>query len=209
MWGDKMYGNIRTLIIVFLAIIGIIIIKRFFGNQKKLYIIMGTLLIILRIISSFLPFENLFMTFDSPETVYTYQISKEVIKTINGENSTLVVGAKGNTREILIIPKIDETHWKIGIPGDTKRISHTNLGNIGISLYYYKNTAEYYIVVTCLKTDPFSISDSENSEFVYIEKEIDTTDFTLLSCYAYIPNFSKEYSVTINDTQIGFSDLLS
>lgn len=204
-----MYGIIRTHIIMFLAIIGIIIIKRFFGNQKKLYIVMSVFLIILRIVSSFLPFENLFTTFDSPEAAYTYQISKDVIKTIDGEASTLVIGAKRNTREILIIPKIDEKHWKIGRPGESKEVGYINLGNIGISLYRYKNTSDYYIAVDCLKTDSFTISDSENSEFVFIEKAIDTTDLTILSCYAYIPNFSKEYSVTINNNLIDLSELLS
>ena len=155
------------------------------------------------------PFENLFVSFDSPEAAYRYLKENPIIQVIDGKNTTLVV-AEGSQ----IIPKANKTkdnvvRWKLPMQNATtfryKDVEH----GILVFLYHYKGTSEYYLRAQTMTTEPIQVSDSLASEFVFSEKKIPLTDQKSVECFAYIPDPPKDYWVKINDQTVDLSDWLS
>lgn len=155
------------------------------------------------------PFENLFVSFDSPEAAYRYLKDNPIIQVVDGKDTTLVV-AEGSQ----IIPKADETdgnagRWKLPVPNATtfqyKDVEHDVL----VFLYHYKGSSEYYLRAQTMTTESVLVSDSLTSDFVFFEKRIPLTDQKSVECFAYIPNPPKDYWVKINDQTIDLSDWFS
>ena len=72
--GDStMYNIIRLIIGCIFLVCSIIAIKNFKSIRKHiLYIVFTGLSVLLIVVLTFLPFENLFITFDSPKAAYEY-----------------------------------------------------------------------------------------------------------------------------------------
>lgn len=68
-----MYNIIRLIIGCIFLVCSVIIIKNSRVARKHiLYIVFTGLSVLLIVVSTFLPFENLFITFDSPKAAYEY-----------------------------------------------------------------------------------------------------------------------------------------
>ncbi len=155
------------------------------------------------------PFENLFVSFDSPEAAYRYLTDDPIIRVVDGKDTTFVAAQNGR-----IIPKVYETkdnvvRWKLPAPNATslqfKYVEH----HISVFLHHYKGTPEYYLDIVIWSTESIQVSDSMASEFVFSEKTIPSTDQKSVECFAYIPNPPKDYWVKVNDQTIDLSDWFS
>lgn len=200
-----MFSTIRTIICVILFIIALPIFKKYkvFNERKKSIVWTLTLMIAVPTIIGFVPFENIFVTFDSPENVYTYINGKEDIKlTIEGNNSDLVIGYKDDIYTYLIVPKTSKG-WKIDtIPNNRKIIRDTSNGNI-IHVDRYKNTNDYYITVYKMSGKALDIRDSSDSKFYSLEKEaLSTETKKFITYYAHIKDFDSNYWISIDNKKI-------
>lgn len=198
-----MFGLIRLLIGCVFFYCTILVIKRFKIVKRKHYIACIVISIALITTLAFLPFENLFITFKSPESVYKYvNYGKSNVKLIvEGNNSDFVIGEKNNSDTYLIVPKTIDG-WKIGVGTDAKMFFRTNSNGIIVYVYQYKNTEDYFVTVFDANGGYSEIRDSRNSNFFHLEKIDESLKKTFVTYYAHISNLDTSYWVCVNGVKI-------
>ena len=144
------------------------------------------------------------MTFSSPQSAYRYNHFGYVNLVINGKQTDFVVASNGDTDLYSIVPKTKEG-WKIGMGSDTRIISQTITDGIVIYVYQYKNSDDYYIIISNTNEGPLKISDSCDSKFISSNKTSSAVNKDYYTYYAYINNFNAMYEVIINDKVVEIS----
>ena len=199
-----MYIIIRLIIgCVFLGC-SITVIKKSKVIRKGIrYAVFASISVVLVAVSAFLPFENLFVTFNSPEAAYEYyNVGKSNVElVVEGNNCDFVVDYKNDSDTYLIIPKTADG-WKVGIGSDTKRIAQKLSDGITVYVYQYKNTNDYFITVLDTGGGESKVSDDYNTKFYSLEKSNDSIEKTFVTYYAHISNFNAQYSVVVNGNKI-------
>lgn len=188
---------------VFLGI-SIAVIKKSKAICKRvLYAVFTCISAALIVVSAFLPFENLFVTFNSRKAAYEYfNFGKSNIElAVEGDNCDFVVDRKNDSDTYLIIPKT-ENGWKVGIGLNTKRIVQKISDGIVVYVYQYKNTSDYFITVLNTNGGETSILDDYNTEFYSLKNENDLVGKTFVTYYAHIPDFNPQYSIIANGNKI-------
>ena len=116
----------------------------------------------------FIPFENLFITFDSPEAAYRYMYfstSSEPL-TVSGDSCDMLIDC--DTRRAafnnILIPKT-EKGWKISRVGVPKCNVYRYADGVTLNLYRYKDTDDYFAVITRSDGSEIELS-ADNAEFV-------------------------------------------
>ncbi len=188
---------------IFFACMIILIKKLKFEHKLKGYVFSVILSVILITVIAFLPFENFFITFDSPQSVYNYMnFGKSNVKlVINGKNSDFVINDKINSYSYLIVPKYKDG-WKIGLGADTKMIMQKIYDDIIINVFQYKNTNDYFIVLLNTNGGPINLKDSNNSKFYSLEKTNNQLNKVFITYFLNISNFDSKYWLSINDKKI-------
>lgn len=195
-----MYSIIRCLIFFSIIFIILFIAKKKRLCLKKCLIFCGIPWIVLFIGSYFVPVENIFVKFDSPESVYNYyQLGNHDIHTvIEGDCSALVVGSENDVYEILVIPK-EKDGWKIGISTNTEKTVIVNEENeLYMTIYQLKNTNDTFIEISHFYGNSLDITDSEKSDFA----SVSITERPYYTYYACISNFGEEYQIFVNGNKI-------
>lgn len=199
-----MYIIIRLIIgCVFLGCSITVIKKSKVIRKGILYAVFACISVVVAAVSAFLPFENLFVTFNSPKAAYEYyNVGKSNIElVVEGNNCDFVVDCKNDSDTYLIIPKTADG-WKVGIGADTKRIVQKLSDGITVYVYQYKNTNDYFITVLDTDGGESKVSDDYNTKFYSLEKSNDSLEKTFVTYYAHISNFNPQYSVTVNGNKI-------
>lgn len=185
---------------VFIAFF-ILIRKSHIIYKKRWYIISLILTITFTAISALIPVENAFITFSTVESSYSYLNSGTVKLIVDGEKTDFVISQKGDTDIYTIIPKSNDG-WKLGVGLDIKKVIQMISDDITINVYQYKNSGDYYIAVLDTKGGELEISDNHNSDFYYLEETNSTLNKIFYTYYAYIDDFSSDYTVTVNGKSI-------
>ena len=193
---------LRLIIMTALCISAYYLIKNSHLRLKRRLLIIALILIVaLTMISVFIPIENTFVSFSTPESAFHYTNSGEVQLIVEGKKSDLVVADKKDTDTLLIIPKTD-IGWKLGLGSDTKKVTRTIESGITLDIYQYKNTDDYYIIVLDTNGGECQISDINNSSFYSLMKENSALNKNFYMYYAYIGDFKSGYTITVNGTPI-------
>lgn len=201
---STMYYIIRMIIGFIFLVCSIIAIKNFKSIRKHiLYIIFTGLSVLLIVVLTFLPFENLFITFDSPKAAYEYfNLGKSNIELIvEGEDCDFIVDRKNDSDTYLIIPKTADG-WKIGVGSNTKRILQKLSNGVVLYVYQYKDTSDYFITILDTNGGESTISDEYNSKFFSLERYNDSLGKNFVTYYTHITNLNPQYSVIVNDNKI-------
>ena len=198
-----MFIILRLIIGIIFLLFMVIIIKIKFKYKFKGYIFSVILSVILVTAIAFLPFENLFITFDSPESVYNYvNFGKSNIElVVSGKNCDFIIDDKKNSYSYLIVPKCQEG-WKIGIGSNTKRIMSKIYNDIVIDVFQYKNTNDYFIVLLNTKGESINLKDSNNSVFYSLKKSNNQINETFITYFINVFNLDSEYWLSINGERI-------
>lgn len=199
-----MYNIIRFIIGCIFLVCSITAIKKSKVIRKHiLYIVFTSLSVILIVVLAFLPFENLFVTFNSPKAAYEYfNLGKSNIQLIvEGDDCDFIIDRKNDSDTYLIIPKTADG-WKIGIGSNTKRIVQKLSNGIVLYVYQYKNTNDYFITILDTNGGESTISDEYNTKFLSLERSNDSLGKTFVTYYAHITNLNPQYSVIVNDNKI-------
>lgn len=199
-----MYIIIRLIIGSIFLVCSIIAIKKSKAIRKHiLYIIFAILSVLLIVVLVFLPFENLFVTFDSPKAAYEYFITgkSNIELIVEGDNCDLMIDRKDDSDTYLIIPKTTDG-WKVGIGSNTKIIAQELSNGIVLDVYQYKDTNEYFITILDTNGGESTISDEYNTKFLSLEKYDNYLGKTFVTYYAHITDFDPQYSVIVNDNKI-------
>lgn len=170
-------------------------------RRYKIYIL--AIAAIFSLIFMFIPFENLFITFSSPEKVFNYCYTKKtkVKLVVEGKDSDLVIGEDDDAHIYLIVPKV-ANGWKIGMWTNTKLISYEMYNNISVDVYQYKNTNDYFVSILDMNGGYSQITDSFQSEFSALEQPIDVLEKTYVTYCTNIQDFTDEYWVNVNGEKI-------
>lgn len=199
-----MYTIIRVIIGCVFLVCSIITIKKSKAIRKHiLYITFTGLSVVLIVVLTFCPFENLFITFDSPQAAYAYcnwgKSNIELI--IEGDDCDFIIDRKNDSDTYWIIPKTADG-WKIGSGANTKRIGQTLSNGIVVYVYQYKDISDYFITILDTNGGESTVSDEYNTEFFLLERYNDSLGETFVTYYAHIADFHPQYSVRVNDNKI-------
>ena len=198
-----MFGIIRQIIGCIIFICSIVIIKKSKITHKwAFYAVSAMISMVLAAVLSFIPFENAFVTFDSPKASYEYVFGKSNIKLIvEGGNSDLVIDRNNDTDVYMILPK-SANGWKIGIGINTKKVVQKISDGIIIYVYQYKNTSDSFITIFDSNGGEAQISDDFDTAFYALENEVHVSGEKYITYYAYLPDFQSQYSVVVNGKKI-------
>ena len=117
------------------------------GNfrKKSVYVLSVFLCLILVTISAAFPPENLVIHFESPEQLFSYVNSGEIIEVIYGEDSCLILYSHSDgTISHYIVPQKNHNYV---IPNvfSSRRISHKFDETGMIDVYHVKDTKDWYV----------------------------------------------------------------
>lgn len=197
-----MYGAIRV-ILVFLAFV--LVLKKVELNKVKRTVLL-VLTVLVCTISAFVPVENLFVDFSSPEAVYKYRNlqAPEELTVVYGEESAMVIAQKDQSSyNVRYTPK-SEDGWKIGNALNVKSVYCESKDDFIIDVKRYGKTTDYYIEVKSTGKQIEKITDSENSEFIVVGEAENDTDSEIVIYYTAVQNFNNQYWIEIDGEKISF-----
>lgn len=197
-----LFGTIRIILGVFIFATCFFITKALKTNRKRgFYIISFVFAVLCSTLSFLFPFENVFVTFSTPESAFSYANLGNVKLVIDGSKTNFVVAEKGDTNIYSIIPKT-EKGWKLSVGIDTKNIIQKVCNGIVIYVYQYKNTDDYYITIFDTNGGPLGVADSYNSEFSYSTRIDEHLNETFYTYYTYVQELDNQYCLTVNGRSI-------
>lgn len=197
------------LFILFRLVFGILIFvicfllirKSHIVHKRRGFITGFMIAVVLTTISGFIPIENAFITFSSPQSAYQYNHSENIELIVNGEKTDFIIGLKGDTDVYTIVPKSDDG-WKLGMGFDTKRIAQVLSGGVSVYVYQYKDSDDYYITVLDTNGGPTEITDNKNSKFQYLSQFNSILNKDFYTYYAYVNHYDDQYRLTVNGKAI-------
>ncbi len=201
-----MYGIIRITIGILFLVGSIIALQKMkIAHKRRTYAVAVCLSIALMTALAFLPFENFFITFDSPESAYEYyNFGKSNIRLIvEGNDCDLVVDRKNTSDTYLIVPKT-ENGWKIGIGADTRKIAETFVNGISVNVYQYRKIDAFFITILDTNGGESTVSDKYGTEFFASEEVDKTCSKTFVTYFGYLAEFDSSYNITVNGHKVKF-----
>lgn len=197
------FGIIRLVIgcIFFVVIFAVLKSKKRQISQRKNRIkISAVVAIFLTTVLFFIPFDNLFFNFKTPESAYRYSQVGTPEQTVYGENSAMIIADNFGTNNLSIILKDDKSDsWKISLGYDTVILAQAlNNGN-SATVYHHKSTGDDYIFVYTSASQAF-LNDEQGTEFI----EISDKNAPAKEYVAFIADFDSEYVVTVNGIELTF-----
>lgn len=198
----KLFAIFRLVLGSLFLVIFIILIKKSQTTHKRRWLITSVVVtIILTTVFSFIPIENAFVTFSSPQSSYSYNHPGDVKLIVNGEETDFIVGFKDDTEIYAIVPKSDDG-WKLGTGLDTKRIAQTTVDGILVCVYQYKNLDDYYITVFDTNGGSSEITDNHSTRFQFLDEANRVLNKTFYTYYAYIHDYDDQYVLSVNGKTI-------
>ena len=197
-----MYTVLRIIIGCVFLLIPLVLLKVFkVLRRNRTFVLLLILSFIIMTASIFVPFENLILTFNTPEEVYRYYSFKpNNVLVLEGSNSALVIDRQENKDSYYMVPRVGQG-WKIGLGTDMKSISHTIENELFIDVYQYKNSDDYYICISHISGDSLLLSDEYQTSF-YSLKRIDYSGKEIFSYYACVHFLESKYSLTVNSSNV-------
>lgn len=188
---------IRIAIAVVLFVAAALIMKIKF-NQKdiKIYLVAFLGCTIIGCALFFVPIEDSFLTFNNREEAVAYVTDNSVTHVLQGKVSDCVITKNSNNTSMLMLPKT-QNGYKVALESYVVRAEQYADDDIYINVFRFKNSNDYYMVITDFNSGYGEISDSCNSTFEY-EEITDEKLGTYCSYYCYIDGFDKNYSLTLN-----------
>ena len=200
-----MYGIIRMLISVGAVIaVGILLRKSRIKNKRRAYIISFCLAMVLWVGLEFVPFENLFVTFDSPEASYKYQYMSKLKDPIiiSGDHSDMLIQRSGSESNFSLIPKT-EKGWKLGRPLEMKWTVYTYDNGVTVDLFRYRDTDDYYVII--YKADGAEIElSADDVEFSSSKRDMAYPETEYNNYYAHVNELGY---ITVDDMRIKLGEI--
>lgn len=193
-----MPGIIRTILLLLVLISGWgFAEKRFHIHKRKARIVVLIVILLIVAASCIYPPEAIFLSFETPESAYDYSYGGDIILTLEGDNSALVVASDGPANyNHEIVPKRDDC-WGMCFGFDTETIYGTS-PNITIIVYRHKKSNDAYACITGLSEKVDEISDDLGSVFDVVSTNDSYPGYS--NYYSYIGPWTEDYQVTVNGT---------
>ena len=193
------FNIIRNVLIVLFLIIGFIVIRNSSAQRKLKYYVLWTIVsFIFSFVITLLPFENIFVSFYDPESIFEYENPKATVHTVlEGEASSMCFGKSTDGQIRTSVAFKSGTKWKIARLTDMESAVYT-YGNLWISWYRYKGTNDYYVDIYDFRKTFDPVTDCRNTNFSVVrsdkEKEI--------RYYGYVPKMDENYYLEIDGEKV-------
>lgn len=205
-----LFGLIRLFITLVCATALVLLLKRKhvqFNLKRIIYLCIGATVFFF-VLVFFVPFENIFTSFSSPEAIWRYMWEKDdYITYINGDDSTLFIYEKQNGKTSCDLFVKTENGWKLGIAFDKILFLPFKTLNCSITLCKQQQSKECFVLVREIilvgQDTPQKISDNIGSEFIKLE-ELCTDDqyVEVNTYYAIVPAQTEKYELSFGEDTI-------
>lgn len=188
-----MYIMIRMILFSIIGVLTVILFSRKRPQYKKkiiLYVCIAWM--VASTVSYWMPVENIFIRFDTPEDVFRYTTIGTIVDVEKGENSAMIVYVTKDGEYSSAFSKKDGDKWKIV----------TSLG-----LCYVKSDNGFFIFKV-MKTDDCYLSGVVHGTGVFIE-DSEGSDFKVIGkgfAYAFIGDIGDDYSFSYGSETLNYSD---
>ena len=186
-----MLKAIRYLLAISFLIIAIYFFKNRTAKLKPLKIISCTIAFIVILM---MPFENLFLKFNTPETAFKYTTNNcDIIKVVKSDQTALIIYLEKSSTYATIFSK-SGGKWKAPFWPDKQSILRLENGEIVLVTKEPKSN-NFYIMITT-SSDVKLVSDNQNSNFeIFLENDYWT------HYVAYVDNNKGDYIINIDGDQ--------
>lgn len=183
-----------------LAVLIILFVAYIWKNKSKLRISETVSAIIISLILVIMPFENLFIKFDSPQDAFRYAVNGTIIRTVEQENTALIIYGNESAMKTSLI-SLDGEKWKNPFLPVRQKLLRAedcmpNLYEVAtpVMITYERKGNNAYILVSP-PYDDVRISDNMGSVFEEFSVSDIRTHF-----FAYVEDFNQNYILNINGT---------
>lgn len=202
-----LFGLIRILITLVCSTAFVLLLKRKhvqFNFKRIVYLCIGGTVFFYVLL--FVPFEDIFISFPSPEAIWRYSHQEDYIMYINGNDSTLFIYETQD--EVTSYDHFIKTEngWKLGSTLFDK-IQFITFKNCTITLCKQKKSKECFVIVDEMiligRDTPQKISDNIGSEFIKLQELCSNTqDVEVNTCYAIVPAQIERYELSYGEDTI-------
>ncbi|MBR5451652.1 MAG: hypothetical protein IKV36_01515 [Clostridia bacterium] len=187
---------IRVAIALVLFIAAALIMKiKFRQKDKKMYLVALLCSVIVGYALFFVAVEDPFLTFPTRQDALFYVTNTTATRIIEGKSSDWVISKNDDKNTMLMVPKT-EKGYKVSLGSYVVRAEQYADDNVFFNIYRFKNSNDYYMMLTDLNNGYTEITDSCNSVFQY-EEVTDKDLGTYCVYYCYVDGFDKNYTVTV------------
>lgn len=197
----SLYSLIRLVFIVGSIFLIFIIANK--TKKRTVALILGFVLLISIIAVDFrFPVENSFISFKTVKQAFSYSNKGEIIYTVEGSESGLIVYRDDETIGLCFLPKTQKNRWKIdsAFSFDTVYDKSTNVNNTdyNITIYRMKKTSDYYISFDAwfVNEKPI-VSDNKTTDFKCVKRTYDNESKKSYSFYGYVEDIDN-YQIQVN-----------
>lgn len=197
----SLYSIIRCIFIVCSIFLIFIIANK--TKKRTIALILGFVLLISVIAVDFrFPVENSFISFKTVKQAFSYSNKGEIIYTVEGSESGLIVYRDDETIGLCFLPKTQKNRWKIdsAFSFDTVYDKSTNVNNTdyNITIYRMKKTSDYYISFDAwfVNEKPI-VSDNKTTDFKCVKRTYDNESKKSYSFYGYVEDIDN-YQIQVN-----------
>lgn len=143
--------------------------------------------------SFLLPVENLFITFSSLDSAYSYKYDGNAELVVEGVDSALVIGSD----DIAIFPR-SEHGWKLGTGNHIQTAYPITDDSLIVFVYQYKDSQDLYLMISNPIGSALNISDSYGSAFQSVSEFHTGLSQEYYTYYACIQNIDSQYILTVD-----------
>jgi hypothetical protein len=212
------YGMIRT---IFWILVTVLLLRFTLLGKKKLYIILTVIVCIvgLNTLSVQFPIENLFFSFESPESAFQYyhggKMVGNIVEVVDGKSSSMIVFSENNDFGwVFITPETDKGYvipsW-LTVKKYTRNIDEKAYGPfiVDITIYRVIDTNDYFYYGSIItEEENVTIIDSNNVNVKHFYRDIKTSYISAIIFYGYIENLTGDYHFLIGDLKVSIDEQL-
>lgn len=128
------YAIVHITLFVVLLAADFLLVRFVVKNKTAKKIFFGCMLLVALALCA-LPFENLFAKFDSPEDVFHYMKTGEIVAIDESGSSALIVYRVREGKYTMMCTKKKDSKYSICLPGYEKQIAQATDGKLVFSIY--------------------------------------------------------------------------
>ena len=174
-----MYLIIRSLILIFFVLLFLSCFKLFKMKKQKIFAFIFCLVLCSVIVIS--PFENLFYSFSSPEKLFNYISTDEIVDVAYGDESCMIYYETSNNVYSFTFSKKQEGKYKILNNFSYKKV-YSMLDTYGsLDVYNVSGTNDFYVTAVINPMSNIEVYGADNLKIDTEIKRVKNTDFIFFS----------------------------
>lgn len=195
--------------VILLAIISfatfMLLWKAKFARNKKMRVIIVVAAIVLAITIIILPVENTVVTFESPESAFSYMQKGEVIEVVHGKKSCMIVYEENNNYQTAFVLKTEKGYELPGYYETQTTVLQIDTGLWrGTPVFLEQVGEDLYFKLGFSHKEKPTITDASGADISMCIKAIPDMDDMFVFAYGNIECPLEDYYLLFNGSKISF-----